>query len=425
MAKSPIAAVQHKSSATFCEAWMSDSASQEEFLSRLVVYEPDSDRMFLGIIEDIYFEYDERSGSYKKKLRLRNLLHLERKASVVSIPRDSPRLGSAISLADENELTLFFPLKSFPERGYIGNVRSTCYPLPLNLDRLCFANTAIVAGINHGKSHLAALIVAQLHLSGKKVLVIDPSGEWEDLVKLVKKNFAENAKLEIKSSTVHADVITLRPRDPMSLLDLPTPAWLKEMWESFRRDDLTVLDVSLSSRGDMTAEAKLIARCAIVYHIQEILMRTALAEYGKTKKTYCAPTCIVLEEAHEFVPANPEFKYQKSLSALFSISTKEYRKCGSGHIFIDQSLASLHHDLQIQTFLLGATVQPADLNYLEQKLGKDVAAAIQRTTGGIATPSWVAFGAATPMVNLPWELESFREKDLSIFETKEQTENHS
>jgi len=417
----PIASIQEKSSATYCEAWVTASTDFPlEFLSRLVVYRPTVDSIFLGIIEDVYFEYNDRSAGYKKKFRLRHLLCLDKKISRPSPVRDAPPLGSLIYLADENDLASFFPVKRFPEQSYLGTVRGTSYPLPLNLDRLCFSNTAIVAGINHGKSHLAALIVSQLHLTKKKVLVIDPSGEWTQLIDSIKKSLEKNAHLEVKSTSIHAAVINLAPGDPLVVLDLPPPQWLKEMWESFRGNNLTVLDVSLSSRGDMTAEDKLTARCKMVYHIQQVLMRTAVAEYGKTKKPYCAPTCIVLDEAHEFVPSNPQVGYQKQLSILFSISTKEYRKYGSGHIFIDQSLASLHHDIQIQTFLLGGTTQPDDLSYLGVKLGENVVAAVQRTIGGTGAPSWVAFGTATPMTNLPWELESLGEAQLSILALKKE-----
>lgn len=204
----PIATIQAESSASVCKAWLSDSGGRlEDLLSQLVVYRPTDDDIFLGIVEDVYFEYDNRAGGYKKTLKLRNLLCVDRKISKISPVRNAPRLGSPVYVAEENDFKLFFPIKSFPDQGYIGTVRGTAYPLPLNLDRLCFANTAIVAGINHGKSHLAALVAAQFHLSGKGVLVIDPSGEWNELMQTEKEKLKRAANQKVKISAIKADSI--------------------------------------------------------------------------------------------------------------------------------------------------------------------------------------------------------------------------
>jgi len=89
---------------------------------------------------------------------------------------------------------------------------------------------------------------------------------------------------------------------------------------------------------------------------------------------------------------------------MFAIGTKEYRKHGLGHIFIDQSLRSISQDLQIQTFFFGSTNAPADLFFLREQLGEDLASAAQRA-GDPSTRSWVAFGEGTPVPNIPWELE--------------------
>jgi DNA helicase HerA-like ATPase len=376
----------------------------------LVVYRPINGNVFLGIIDDVYFDYHETSGGYKKKLKLRNLLYLDKKTSKVSPVRDAPPLGSAVHFADEADLNLFFPAKLFPDHGFIGTLRGTRYPLPIDIDKLCFANAAILAGIGHGKSHLASLIVAQYQVTGKKVLVIDPSAEWSSLMVEKRDALKKSCGIDLKISSFEATTIPFLDQIPMSLGPNP-PTWIADMWKAFAANNITVLDVSLSNRGDLTAEQKLANRCKIAYYVQQQLMRVALNTYGKTKKPYSTPTCIVLEEAHEFVPS--EFvpskqtrKYQEWLCALFSISTKEYRKYGSGHLFIDQSLKAIHEGLQIQTFLLGTTTQPSDLRYVQERLGSEVASAAQRTTGGVKS-SWAVLGVATPMVNLAWEIESY------------------
>jgi hypothetical protein len=196
------------------------------------------------------------------------------------------------------------------------------------------------------------------------------------------------------------------------------------MWKAYQAGNITVVDTSLATRSDYTAKAKLLARCEIALHIQEELMRRALWTFGKDKKTYATPMCLVLEEAHQFVPSKPTLILQQDLCTLLSISTKEYRKFGFGHLFIDQSFNAIHEDLQMQTFLLGATTQPADLRYVQERFGTEVVSATQRTTGGLKS-SWVALGVATPMSNLPWEIESYTENEVSFLAKDSEAKPHT
>lgn len=405
-----IASIVPPSSTGHTTAWPTADSYDEDFLFRLVTY-PSGGHACLGIIEDVSI-----SGtimSCQKELKIRNLLSLGANGKPVPV-RNAPNVNSQVRFASDTDLNTFFPGQKFPTRGYLGFLRGTHYPLPFDLDNLCFANTAILAGIKHGKSHLAALLASQLHLTGKEVLVVDPTGEWPQLMASTTEILQKNAKLDLSVSS-H---VVEKPEQETDITNRPDifqyPEWWKKMWEAFKWNDLTILDVSFAA-SNANAEEKLRGRCSIVYRIQQELMRVALRTYGKTKASYGCPTCIILEECHQFVPpkvlAN---RHQEVLRALFSMSTKEYRKCGSGHVFIDQSLGAISEDLQIQTFLLGATTTPADLRFLESQLGKEVALAAQRTIGGSETPSWVAYGVATPMNGIPWEIESFTPSDLSL-----------
>ncbi len=400
----PIGETGIPSNESYVRARVSAEAYNQDFLFRLVVY-PSGTNLVIGIVERVIIE----NSQGPKWLQIHNLRSLTQEGKVEHV-RDAPNIGMPVHFA--LDLDKFFARGHFPQNGYLGYLRGTSYPLPLDLGVFCFANTAILAGINHGKSHLASSAVAQLHASNKKVIILDPSGEWSDLVAVQKDKWANYANRELRYSVFVATKIPFVPENPTVLFQ--PPSWLEDMWKAFDNGDLVVLDLSLADRFDLTAEQKLDARCEIAYHIQQKLMTVALLQFGKTKKPYGTPTCIVLEEAHQFVPSVPTRRYQQWLSAIFSISTKEYRKYGSGHVFIDQSLKALHEDLQIQSFLLGATTQPADLSYLKDRLGENIAAATQRTTGG-SRSTWVALGAATPMSNLPWEIESFDDKDLSLF----------
>jgi len=323
--------------------------------------------------------------------------------------RDAPNLEESVYFSDD--LNKFFPKDQNSVPGYVGVLRGTNYPLPFDLDKLCFANTAVLAGINHGKSHLAARLIAQYHLTGKKVIVLDPSGEWATMMQKQRDSLLKSTGIDLKVACVTGDRIAIHPSDPTSVGPNP-PQWLRQMWTALRDNNITIVDASLAHRRDLAAELKQRARCEIAYHVQQVMMDQALSTYAKTQKSYSVPSCIVLEEAHEFVPSRPEQEFEKLLCPLFSISTKEYRKYGMGHLFIDQSLKSIYEDLQIQTFLLGATTQPTDLNYLEQKLGSNVSEATKRTTGP-PHPSWVAIGAATPITDLPWEIELLEEDKLA------------
>jgi hypothetical protein len=405
-----IASIVPPSSTGHTTAWPTADSYDEDFLFRLVTY-PSGGHAYLGIIEDVSIY--GTSMSCQKELKIRNLLSLGANGKPVPV-RNAPNVNSQVRFASDTDLNTFFPGQKFPTRGYLGFLRETLYPLPFDLNNLCFANTAILAGIKHGKSHLAALLASQLHLTRKKVLVIDPTGEWPRLMAGTAERLQKNAKLDLSVSShvvekPEGELVHMSVDEPTSY-----PEWWKQMWAAFSRNDLTVLDVSFAG-ASAKAETKLRARCSIVYHIQQTLMRVALGTFRKTGESYGCPTCIVLEECHQFVPPRALADlYQKQLSLLLSMSTKEYRKYGSGHVFIDQSLGAISEDLQIQTFLLGATTTPADLRFLESQLGTEVALAAQRTAGGTETPSWVAYGAATPMTGIPWEIVTFKPGELAM-----------
>ena len=406
-------------SATHTTAIVKAKSYDEELLFRLVTCTSGTD-LYLGIVEDVRIVADESptiplgtlarltgmAPSTQKLLTIRNLLCVRGNAQAVSV-RNAPRIGSAVSFASEDQLNRYFPKEEFPKKGYLGKVRGTGFPLPLDLDKLCFGNTAILAGIGHGKSHLGALVASQLYLMGKKVIVVDPSGGWRETAK----------KTEEKMAAAHIG-ISWSSFDTSGFLD----PWKIEASVSAVCDylfktpaaALVILDVSFPTLVPPGAEFKLEKRCDIVYGIQQELMGRALHNFASSGLPYGLQTCVVLDEAHEFVPYKPNIEAQAEVATLFSISSKEYRKFGLGHIFIDQSLKAISEDLQIQTFLLGATTTPADLSFLESRLGKEVISAAQRTIGGTDTPSWVAYGAATPMNGIPWEIETFKPKELSI-----------
>lgn len=381
---------------------MAEDTYEEDFLFRLVVC-TSAHETLLGVIEDVRIAAAP-NGELRKVLTIRNLLRRGTGNQVRHV-RDAPRVGGKVYFATADDLRKFFPKKE--SHGYLGYVRGTNFLLPLDFDRLCFGNTAILAGINHGKSHLAALAVSQLHVMRKKILVIDPSGEWTTLANKFKKMMEDSANRRI---SVRSHVVE-QMKPVMTSDTLPWEGGDKII-ETFYGGDLTIVDVSLT-KGQLKAEEKVDLRCRIVCDLHQALMRHASWQYGTTKFLYGMQGCIVLDEAHEFVPFKHTFNIQRQLTTLFSISTKSYRKYGLGHIFIDQSLKAISQDLQIQTYLLGATTTPTDINFVESQLGEEVASAAQRTIGGVERPSWVAYGVATPMNGIPWEIDALGTSDVS------------
>ena len=380
------------SSVSHATAIVEEDFHDTDFLFGLVVYPSGSD-LYLGIIEGVRTVFG--SAGFEKRLRIKNLMSLKEDGRVIRV-RNAPRARSLVRFASEDDLQRFFPIEEFPKRGYIGYVRDTRYPLPFDLDYLCFANTAILAGIGHGKSHLGALVASQLCLKGKRVLVVDPSGDWNGTIQELKEKLT-GVGLDISSSYFRGG------------------RWMSAYEHLFKTSGagvLAILDVSFPE-STYSPKDKLKKRCSTVCRIHDRLMRRASEDYARSKVPYGLQTCIILDEAHEFVPHSP-MEFQRDISTLFSISTKEYRKFGLGHIFIDQSLAAMSNELQIQTYLLGATTSPTDLNCLRSQLGRNVASAAQRTVGGTETPSWVAYGIATPVNGIPWEIETFKPDELSI-----------
>jgi hypothetical protein len=286
------ASIVPPSSTEYTTAWPTEDSYDEDFLFRLVTY-VSGGHACLGIIEDISISGSR--VSCQKELKIRNLLSLGANGKPVPV-RNAPDVGSEVRFASDIDLNTFFPRQKFPMKGYLGFLRETQYPLPFDLDNLCFANTAILAGIKHGKSHLAALLASQLHLTGKKVLVIDPTGEWPQLMACMTEMLQKNAQLDL---SVSAHIVE-KPERETDITNLPDifryPEWWKKMWEAFKRNDLTILDVSFAA-SNANAEEKLRGRCSIVYRIQQELMRVALRTYGKTKASYGCPTCIILGES--------------------------------------------------------------------------------------------------------------------------------
>jgi DNA helicase HerA-like ATPase len=429
LSEAVVARTCHPSSTSYTDAIV--ARDEEEFLFRLVVYQS-GQVLFLGIVEDVYY-YSERTlvGSFglptygmyatypggggmgvqrklEKHLKIRNLLSIGATGRAAPVG-NAPDLESDVSLASDSDLERFFPREEFPKKGYLGHVRGTNYPLPLNLDDLCFGNTAILAGIKHGKSRLAALITSQLQLMGKKVLVIDPTGEWKsELMDWIKTLFPS---ISISHHTMLAYPAegTAEENQLSSLLE--------SVLERGKGGLLAIVDVSFAEEVDKLSSAKeaVEKRCAIVYDIQRALMRRTQKEYDKPTRRL--DVCIVVEEAHEFVPSRPLTGIegnQESLSTLFAISTKEFRKYGLGHIFIDQSLGSISDEMQIRTYFLGAIGGPRDFEILEARLGTHIASAAQRTIGGTENPSWITYGAATPMPTIPWEIVLAKPENLPL-----------
>jgi len=117
-----------------------------------------------------------RESMDKKVMKVRNLLYYDGKSISTSL-KNSPNTGLDLHFADRDVLSTFYPW-NFPQTGSIGYAKGSTYPFPLMMDLLSFMNTLVIAGIGHGKTHTAALLAALCHLSGMKVLVLDPTGQW-------------------------------------------------------------------------------------------------------------------------------------------------------------------------------------------------------------------------------------------------------
>jgi cellulose biosynthesis protein BcsQ len=205
----------------------SDEVMDEDLLFRIVEY-PFENRerkqigIVLGQIEKVFTQnefmnpWDRRGRAHvsfiakygelphvresmdKKVMKIRNLLYYDGK-TIYSSLKNSPNTGVDIHFADTKTLNLFYPW-NFPKTGAIGYAKGSNYPFPLDLSLLCFMNTLIIAGIGHGKTHTAALLAALLHIAKKKVLVIDPTGQW-----------AMAANSELKEKPLQIDLSIFKP----------------------------------------------------------------------------------------------------------------------------------------------------------------------------------------------------------------------
>jgi DNA helicase HerA-like ATPase len=388
-------------------ATLSTAYFDEALLFRIVIIRS-GEAEYLGIIENLSIETmitrPRVGGSFQEiyptLLTIRNLLHLKKGEQRPSAVRNAPRPQSEVYLAAENDLIRFFPAEPSKKRAYLGRLRDTKYRLPLDSEILTFANTGLLAGIGHGKSHIAAQLVLQLHLAGRKVVVVDPTGEWPSLMETQRDGLPEAVRSRV-SLSISRYRVSKANRQGLE-------EFLKKVSSDFNSKKLTIIDASLLAHK-RSAEEKIQERCRLVYELQQQLMVEATQAYERTKLPYAYDGCIMLEEAHEFIPASPDFEIQRKLSVLFSISTKEYRKYGLGLIFIDQSLRAVCDALQVQTYFLGATATPGDLEFLRSRLGSNLADAVQRTRREGGVSSWVAYGLATPFPGIAWEIVSFEQ----------------
>ncbi|MGA2790344.1 MAG: DUF87 domain-containing protein [Candidatus Bathyarchaeia archaeon] len=359
--------------------------TNKDLLHRFVSYGE-----FLGIIVDVFYDL----GHSRKRIAIKNLVKRNSSETVEPV-RDAPSPDLNVNLASAVDLRKFFPTKPFPNHGYIGTVRGTDYPVPIDLEKLCYRNAAVLAGTGHGKSTLAALLACELYASGKRIVVIDPTGEWKRIVRQLAPS------LSIPEGSIKCDVIPPIGDNDTLLYETSRRILIAALRPN--SDLFEIVDVSFPDWiGSILAKKK--KQRMMAWRIEEDLISQASSHFAETEKTYDFKTCVILEEAHDFVPAKPMHDDQEALTETFAVATKEFRKHGLGHIFIDQSLRTISPELQIQTFLFGSTNAPADLLFLRKQLGEDIASAIQRTSATL-TRTWVAFGEATPVPNIPWELE--------------------
>jgi DNA helicase HerA-like ATPase len=415
----PVAESHVSPAANLTVATLDKSYYDEELLFRFVVIES-GDSRYLGIVENVSVEAElarpNAEGwvreTYPTVLKIRNLLHLRKDNSRPFAVRNAPRPQSKVYLASEQELARFFPANTSTNRVYLGRLRDTSYRLPLDGSTLTFSNTGLLAGIGHGKSHIAAQLVLQLHLSGRNVIIVDPTSEWPSLLEGQRSALETHFKSRVLLSNLDYEI----DAEPSSS---KITSFVDRALLEFKARRLTVLDLSLPRYRGL-AEEKITRRDELVYALQQSLMTEAVEEYEKAKSPYAYGSCILLEEAHEFIPSSPNFEIQKKLNLLFSIATKEYRKYGLGLIFIDQSLGAVSPDLQVQTYLLGAPATPGDVDLIRSRLGRRLAAAVQRTRREGKASSWVAFGLATPFQGIPWEIVSFEDANDALEEDYEE-----
>jgi hypothetical protein len=389
-----------------------------DIVSRLVVY-PSKGGLMLGIVDEVGIEdepsvlrrtrlaapidTENLSLTYAELARIRNLLF--KRPGRPSVPvRCTPDPGQPVNFARTKDLKEFLPTKGFPGYGTLGNLRMTTYSLPLDMEMLCFANTMVLGGIGHGKSHIAIMLAIQLHLAGKRVLVIDPTGDWRSGIESIKKELDTFPGLKtISTAYLSWEHILGSGRLYGDLTSSEYEAIARPVEESTRKGDLTILDLSIVATAEGRKE--IWERCEVARRLEEDLFKEARLKYHTEHQAHGYQTCIFVEEAHQFVPAEFDERQSMCLDA-FSIGTKEGRKYGLGHVFIDQSLRELSRKLEVQTFIMGRFTSPGNRETVVSVFDEPTFEAIQRTMPGVNS-TWIVCGLASPLLGVPWEIESF------------------
>lgn len=94
----------------------------------------------------------------------------------VAILRNSPNTGATIRDATIKMIEKFYPL-THPATISVGWYRKTDYPWPLKTDVLSTLHVGIFGKTGTGKSHLSVILASVLRNAGKRVFIIDHTGD--------------------------------------------------------------------------------------------------------------------------------------------------------------------------------------------------------------------------------------------------------
>lgn len=397
-------------------------AENRNLLSKFVTFESGMGRFF-GVIKGIEapgivpeFQVDGQSTVKTRKIATVENLSFRPQDGQPQTVSTPPEENQRVMLANTEDFEEFLPSHGTPNRGFAGLLQESSYPLPLDMDWLCFANSMVLAGINHGKSYLATMLAFQLFLEKKTVIVIDPTGAWKTSVGMVFEEYRkglEAREKEVKSPTfmtrTYANLVGDRD---ISNNDDALTAFSRSVVGSAKESGFYVLD--LLETANLIGAKQLTLRRQIAARIEELLFREARSLYSASGKEYCYQTCLVVDEAHEFVGSNLEGDSSEgSCLAFFALATQEARKYGLGHIFVDQSFRRLSDQLEVQSFFLGRFTSPGNQEKLNSTFGPDLFKAVQRTMPGRPS-SWVVYGIAAPRPysTFPFEVRGLSNEEL-------------
>ena len=328
-------------------------------------------------------------------------------------PRVPPKPGENVYLADNEILSKMFRVKNGICVGSLMNRDDV--EVYLNADEVVRRHLAVLASTGSGKSHTVGVIVEELLKKSGSIVIFDVHSEYIKLKS--SKNYSKMVKIFEPSKNLFFRLSSLNYYDLVTLLNIQKTASnqrsllylaLKELKERYAMaiyrnwyfDELKEVILKVAEREDLKKQVSsvmrkidrvenygifkkdlevsikdiaMVGRASVVslsgfpIEIQQVIVSIILTKILRARTNFRLkkngeklewPVFLVIEEAHNFIPA-----YSTNISKeIIRKIASEGRKFGVGICIVSQSPRKIDSDVlsQCNSMIIMRTINPSD-----------------------------------------------------------------